>query len=149
MLAPWVEITRVGALGALSRRFSDTHVRPNTTYSYRLAAVRPDGTEVLSTVTTARTAPAALALQQNAPNPFNAGTNITFTLEARAPVKLDVYDIAGRRVRRLVNKPLEAGTRRAYWNGLNEHGVRVASGVYLVRLKAGSRVLTRRMVVLR
>jgi flagellar hook assembly protein FlgD len=64
-------------------------------------------------------------------------------------VKLDVLDVSGRHVRTLVYGDVEAGRRVAVWEGRDDHGLRVASGVYFYRLRAGAFVETRRMVLLK
>ncbi|MBM3238949.1 T9SS type A sorting domain-containing protein [Candidatus Poribacteria bacterium] len=85
--------------------------------------------------------PAKTALLANYPNPFNPETWIPYQLSAESDVTVEVYDIHGRLVRRFVLGMQRAGSyitkdRAVYWNGKNESGERVASGVYFYRLKA-------------
>jgi hypothetical protein len=87
--------------------------------------------------------PAECALHQNYPNPFNSSTQISFTLAAPKLVRLDVFDLLGRRVRTLVNSRLGSGTFKIRWDGLDERGVRVASGVYIYRLSSAGQSPTR------
>lgn len=87
-----------------------------------------------------------LALYQNAPNPFGGSTLVRFAVPRAAHVALAVYDVAGRRVASLVDRRLEAGTHSLEWDGRDASGVRVASGVYLVRLQAAGEVTSREMV---
>lgn len=89
------------------------------------------------------------ALGQNAPNPFEASTEIPFTLDAAGPVTLRVYDVLGRRVATLVDGELSAGAHSAAWSGTTEAGQPAASGTYIYRLEAGSQTLTGRMTVVR
>jgi len=71
-----------------------------------------------------------------APNPFNPMTTIAFELEQDGPCQLALYDLQGRLVRTLVAEERTAGPGEAIWDGLDDHGSRVASGVYLARLRA-------------
>ena len=96
--------------------------------------------------------PATTALLPNYPNPFNPDTWIPFDLSAAADVAVRVYDMKGREVRRVALGYLDAGTYRgrsdaAYWDGRNEFGESVASGVYVCELRAGEFVERRRMVI--
>ncbi|MBD3219745.1 hypothetical protein GF314_00760 [bacterium] len=68
------------------------------------------------------------------PNPFNPQTELTFELARAGRVELDVYDLAGRRVARLVASDLPAGLHHAVWSGRDDHGRPVSSGTYLARL---------------
>ncbi len=94
--------------------------------------------------------PRQTALHQNVPNPFNPTTTIRFDLAADGPVALRIYDVAGRLVRTLINGPGKAGGNQAVtWDGLNESGERVSSGIYFYRLEAGSQSFNRKMVVMK
>jgi hypothetical protein len=93
--------------------------------------------------------PDATFLKQNFPNPFNPSTTITFGLKEKARVSLNIYDAAGRLVRVLVDESRPAGRYEALWNGLDDSGIRVSSGVYFYRLAAGEFLETRKMVLLR
>ncbi len=93
--------------------------------------------------------PAVTALHPNVPNPFNPLTEIRFDLSSRGPVTLRVFDIGGRQVRTLVNETRPAGWYRVSWNGLDEAGARVASGIYFYRLETPSFSPSRKMVLLK
>ncbi len=91
-------------------------------------------------------------LGRNAPNPFNPTTRIAYTVPAGSgavPVKLIVYDLGGRLVRVLVDRPEPAGPGVATWDGTDSNGRPVASGVYFYQLRALSDRETKRMVLLR
>jgi len=105
--------------------------------------------EVLTDPTGAESAPLALALAQNHPNPFNPKTTIRFALPAAGPVELAVYDATGRRVRTLLSGPQPAGTHHVVWEGKDDGGHPLASGVYLYRLETEERVLSRKMLLLK
>ncbi len=92
----------------------------------------------------------AYSLYQNAPNPVNSWTSISYGLESRSHVELSIYDISGRLVRVLFEGEREAGVYSAAWDGIDGSGIDVKSGVYLYRLRTpGSSPLTRKMLVLR
>jgi len=93
--------------------------------------------------------PLVLELLPNTPNPFNPETVFRFALPEATQVKLAVYDLAGRQVRTLVDGLVPAGWQTARWDGRADRGERVASGVYFCRLEAGSRELSRKVVVLK
>jgi FlgD Ig-like domain/IPT/TIG domain/Beta-propeller repeat len=93
--------------------------------------------------------PGKIELHANRPNPFFGGTTIQYALTEPTQVHLAIYDIAGRRVRTLVNGVQGAVESRVTWDGRGENGVRVSAGVYFYRLEAGATVLTRRMSVLK
>ena len=107
------------------------------------------GTGVLEDLENREAGPEQFRLSPNYPNPFNAGTIIPFALADHGPVRMTVYNSVGRRVRTLVDGELPAGAHQAAWDGRDEGGEEVASGVYLVRLRAGSGTATRRLLLLR
>ncbi|MDH3252682.1 MAG: T9SS type A sorting domain-containing protein, partial [Ignavibacteria bacterium] len=93
--------------------------------------------------------PETFALYQNFPNPFNPSTEIMYDVAQPVTVTLSVHDLLGRSIRSLVSGPQYAGRYLVRWAGDDDKGSRVASGVYLYRLQAGSFVQTRRLVLLR
>lgn len=88
-------------------------------------------------------------LYQNSPNPFNPTTQITYQLPEAADVQLVVYNLLGQKVKTLVNAHQMPKTYRVTWDGTNEQGVKVASGVYIYRLKAGKHIATRKMILMK
>jgi hypothetical protein len=88
--------------------------------------------------------PAGFALEQNYPNPFNPSTTIRYELPMAAEVRLSVYDVLGREVSVLVNERRGAGVHEVRFDGS-----RLASGIYLYRLQAGSYVQTRKLALVR
>ena len=92
---------------------------------------------------------AAGALLRNVPNPFEQGTAIQFRLPESGAFSLRVYDVAGRLVRVLDGGRAAAGPREVAWDGRDDAGTPVASGVYFARLETATRVESRRMVLLR
>ena len=94
--------------------------------------------------------PTAFALGDNFPNPFNPTTAIRFELPREERVHLCVYDVSGRRVRKLIGgEHIPAGRVSVEWNGTDDTGRRVASGTYLYRLRAGAFDETRRMLLVK
>jgi hypothetical protein len=88
-------------------------------------------------------------LEQNFPNPFNPTTTLAFSIKSAANVNLAIYDVAGRRVRELVNERMERGAYRLAWDGRNDNGTIVSSGVYFYKLVAGSFIDTKKMTILK
>jgi len=82
-------------------------------------------------------APAAYALSKNYPNPFNPTTTIEFAIPVAGNVELVIYNINGQKVRTLVNETKDAGFYKTVWDGRNELGESVSSGIYLYRLVSG------------
>jgi hypothetical protein len=90
------------------------------------------------------------SLSQNRPNPFNPTTTIEFSVKERANVQLRIYNVAGQLVRTLVNEAKTPGeVHTATWDGRNDAGQSVSSGVYFYKLVAGSFVQTKKMVLLK
>jgi len=95
------------------------------------------------------TMPTEYDLSQNYPNPFNPTTTIRYELSVSSLVSIRVYDVGGRMVRELVDERRPAGVYGAVWNGRNDHGQRVSSGVYFYRIETERFASTRKMVLLK
>ncbi len=93
--------------------------------------------------------PQDYSLEQNYPNPFNAGTVIRFAQPVDGNVKIDVYNILGRKVKTLVDEFRSAGTHQTDWDGRSDDGVQVSTGVYFYRIMTDSFSSTRKMVLLK
>ncbi len=96
--------------------------------------------------------PKAFSLSQNRPNPFNPSTTVSYSIPDDSPelaVKLSVYNIRGQLVRTLVDDSQGSGTYSINWDGTDNGGKKISSGVYFYRLLAGDFVSTRKMVVLK
>lgn len=142
------------ARNGLDFSIADETVVPGATYGYRVDVEDHDGRRTLLetylvTFTGAPPRSFKLALGQNYPNPFNPGTAISYTLPARGRVVIEIFDVQGRLIRRLVDAIADRGPHAAPWNGLDDHGRTVESGVYFYRLTAQGSVLTRKMIILR
>jgi hypothetical protein len=92
---------------------------------------------------------ARATLRQNYPNPFNPSTIVAFDLPARERVRIEIYDVLGRRVATLTDRAFDAGRHRLIWDGKDDRGHPVASGVYICRLDAGAARDSRKMVLAR
>jgi hypothetical protein len=136
--------------------FLDSQVSDPGWYGYVLE-VAEDGGELhrAGVVTVLRSAPQRLQLHGAVPNPFNPSTRITFDLPAPrsaagdVPVRLDVLDLRGRLVRRLLVQSLPAGRHGVLWDGRDDGGREVSSGVYWARLQVADRVISRKLTLLR
>ncbi len=93
--------------------------------------------------------PEQLALAQNYPNPFNPATTIGYALPRPAKVSLKIYNLLGQEIATLVNDWRELGYYSIAWQGRDQAGQSVASGMYFVVLRVDERTLTRKMVLLR
>ncbi len=93
--------------------------------------------------------PDATFLSQNWPNPFNPFTRICFGLADQSHVSLSIYDVSGRLIRVLVDAPYQAGNHEEIWDGRDDSGRVIASGVYFYRFVAGDFVQTRKMMLLK
>ncbi len=148
-LKPWemlpVEIEDRGD----SYSFRDATCLPGLRYNYRVDIIEEDGRRVLFETGPLSVPEMPLVLYQNYPNPFNPVTRIEFYLPSRERVWLDVYNVEGKIVKRLL-----AGSERSqgkvieYWDGTDESGRKAASGIYCCRLRAGKISRTRKMVLL-
>jgi flagellar hook assembly protein FlgD len=86
--------------------------------------------------------PNAFALGANYPNPFNAGTAIPYVTSAPGSLELNIYDVRGALVRQLVSRSLPGGPHLTHWDGRDEAGRSVGSGLYVYRLVAEGKVQT-------
>ncbi|MFQ5870080.1 MAG: FlgD immunoglobulin-like domain containing protein, partial [Candidatus Zixiibacteriota bacterium] len=93
--------------------------------------------------------PKEFALYQNYPNPFNPATLIKFDLPRVTHVKLEIFNVLGQRVTKLVDEARNAGRYSLIWDGRNQSGEEVASGVFFYRIEAGDYTKVRKMTILR
>jgi hypothetical protein len=118
------------------------HVSRDGVYRPRWKVAVPDPVQL----------PRRATLQPNFPNPFNPSTRLSFDLPAGggSDVRLDIYDAAGRRVRSLFHGPMAGGSKQLEWNGRNDLGVPVSSGVYYAHLRIdGASVQTQKMALIK
>jgi YVTN family beta-propeller protein len=96
-----------------------------------------------------REKPSQFTLSQNYPNPFNQATKIEFTLAKSGFVNLNIYDILGRKVRTLVSERLSSGCKSVLWDGKDNSGNDVASGIYFYQLRTEDFSETKKLVLLK
>ena len=94
-------------------------------------------------------APLALRLEQNRPNPFNPSTAIRYTLPSAGEASLLIFDAGGRRVATLLDGPQPAGAQEVLWNGRDDAGNALATGMYFCRLQSAAGEETRKMLLLK
>jgi hypothetical protein len=147
---PFIELpSRAVSRDKWSFAFTDGDWQPNTSYWYRVVyRIGGEPKELFKTGPIATPA-LPLTLYQNTPNPFNPSTAIRYYLPVTCSVRLEIYDISGRRIAGLVNGEQEKGRYAVEWNGKDQHGNAAASGIYFCKLGAGKETVSRKMVLLR
>jgi hypothetical protein len=128
--------------------FTDADVTPGRGYTYQISVRDPDGefwSEPVSV--TVRLVNASLA--QNVPNPFNPTTTISFTLPASQDVSLTIYDAQGKVVRNLAGGVHSHGPHSVTWDGKDNNGNAVGTGIYFYRLVSGTFTESKKMVLLK
>jgi len=126
-------------------------------YTYFIEAVYEYGisdmmhTEVLIVVSTEEEpiVPIVTELLGNYPNPFNPDTNIQFNMSEAGLVTIEIYNVRGQRIRSLVNDQFDAGTHSVIWNGRDDNGREVSSGLYLYIMRTGDYHSVRRMTLMK
>ena len=93
--------------------------------------------------------PAIHQLGQNYPNPFNRATAIQYRITAPGQVGLDIFDLAGQKVRTLVDTYREPGFYQTSWNGIDEYGAEVSTGTYLVRLRINAFAASKKILLIK
>lgn len=145
-----------GRPGSTAYDYTDTAVQPGTSYEYRLQPVGRAGLALTAEPVVTRidyesgaVDGAAAVLYPNAPNPFAATTDIRFELRAPTRITLTIYNLLGRRIRVLVDEAFDRGRYTRTWNGRDDEGRAVPSGVYLYRMTAGATETGGKMLLLR
>jgi hypothetical protein len=130
--------------------FSDETCVPGSSYRYRVDVTDETGQRTLFETDAATVPKASLALYQNAPNPFHPTTAVRYYLPDVSVITISVYDIAGKLVKQLVDGEKQpAGIHEVEWNGKDDGGGVVSSGVYFCRMQAGTLTLSRKMILVR
>ncbi len=132
----------------LTYTFKDDTCRPNVSYRYLVEANLPTGREILF-YQSVKTPPLPLGLLQNIPNPFSSLTTIGYDVPGEDRVTIDVYNVLGRRVARLVDARKAGGRHTIDWNGTDAHGSPLSSGIYFYRIEWGGQTFSRKMILLR
>ena len=93
--------------------------------------------------------PNQLLLNPSYPNPFNPNTKISFTIPILSYVDLQIVDINGRKVKQILKNTLDPGTHSLSWNGANDNGVNMSSGIYFIILNVEGKVLSQKLSLIR
>ena len=115
---------------------------------YTLIYAWVNGVEYPGPVAVLKTEPYPLSIS-NYPNPFNPSTTISITLPKSSAVTLSIYDIQGRKVRTLAVGQFPAGNHTVLWDGADDSGSRVSSGVYFSRMDCGGNITVRKMLMIK
>ena len=120
-------------------------------YSYALSEreIQNIANETTNVDESSRSAiPVHTQLYQNYPNPFNSNTTIVYHLKEAGHVKIEIYDVLGKKVRSLIDAEKNIGAHQLHWDGKNESGETVASGLYLYKMKTSDFVAVKKIVLL-
>jgi hypothetical protein len=142
----------IATVDAGARSYRDESVDAGKTYHYELVVRTLDEDVYRSPIATVTMGARALALSQNHPNPFNPQTTISYDLpfvDESQRVRLSILDVSGRVVRTLVDEEQPGGSYAVEWEGRDDRGDAVASGVYFYVLDFGGERRSRRMVLLK
>jgi len=132
--------------------FTDKNVHDGTLYWYKVEEVSTEGESKFFgpiSVTGINPIPTEFALSQNYPNPFNPETTFGYQLPEECSVSIKVYTLLGQEVKNLVEEHRPGGHWTAEWNGTDNFGRKLPSGIYLLRMKAGSYTQIRKMTLTR
>ncbi len=142
-----VLIQGAGTTQAVHRySYTDAHIVPGTTYYYKLADVDFKGHLTLhGPVRLEVPLPSEYELLMNYPNPFNPETKITFRTREAGFVRVNIYNLQGQLVRQLVSGQYNPGTFSAIWNGKDDNGHAVTSGIYIYTMEANGFKQSRKM----
>jgi hypothetical protein len=133
----------------LSYSFFDSGTSPGNRYCYKVS-VLDDGRERILFETKEIDVPrGTMMLYSNYPNPFNPQTTISFYIPERTMVHMDIYSVNGSHVRNLISSILDEGLHRIGWDGCDNSGQRVVSGLYYCRLKTPNKTATKKLIVVR
>jgi hypothetical protein len=139
-----LSLSSLYSFGRLRGRIQGVSVSADREYN-----LEADAETITAILEEAAPTPAVLVLHPNHPNPFNAGTLITYESSQVARVHLAAYNLLGQRVRLLVNSTEPAGSHSVSWDGTDDRGQPLASGVYSVRLQSGGAIRHQRALLLR
>lgn len=141
-------IARVPGDGGDHFHFVDRNVGPGNSYRYQIGVVDADG-EFFSPIATVSVDAIKAELAQNSPNPFNPTTTIRFVLSETERVLVSIFDGNGKRVCTLLDGVRSYGPHEITWDGRDDEGASVSSGVYFYRLTAGAFTESKKMVLLK
>jgi hypothetical protein len=129
--------------------FTDDSAEKDISYRYRVTVLDENDEKVLFETGPVLAPAGTLALYPNYPNPFNPATVIRYDIPERSHVRLEIFDAAGRRLKTLVDDMQEKGPKTVSWNGIDNKGNMLASGVYFSRLTVGKETRSQKLLMLR
>ena len=130
--------------------FTDGTALPGSQYRYIVSVEDDSGIQELFRTDILAMPRRSFALHQNHPNPFNPITTIGYYLPEEGQVTLEIYDVAGRLVTRLLDGAVqEQGPNSSQWDGRDASGREIASGIYIYRLEFGKTLQSRKMLLLK
>lgn len=131
----------------------NVNLKNGTTTTYEVAnIVKIDFSDIMTRLEDAKKFASILKsfkLMQNYPNPFNPYTNIPYEIPKMGKVEVNIYDVNGRLIKNLVNENQQPGSYKIIWNGKNEKGIKVSSGLYIYQVKLERTTLSQKMVLLK
>ena len=129
------------------------HIQGIFTYSFGTFKVSVRGVDDVGTVSGINpdheAIPFTYQLKQNFPNPFNPETKIYFEIPEPQNVTLVIYNMLGQKVRTLINENFKAGQHVINWDGTNDQGIRMSTGMYIYRIKAGDFIAAKKMLMMK
>ncbi len=159
-LYPTLEGYQVFRNGTLLDEFSEyqqyymDYPEPTSEYSYHICAVydmgvsEPSNSFVYNPVSNDDPGlDLSFNLAQNYPNPFNPVTQINFSIPHSEHVELGIYNLKGQKVKTLINDQVEAGSHSVIWQGTDDNGTKVSSGIYFYRLKSSKNMQIKKMIL--
>ena len=140
------------AISGVSYSYKDSLITAGSTYYYKLEDIDLNGNSKFHgpiSVKVTGLVPTDYNLTQNYPNPFNPTTYISFSLPQAEKVKLEIYNLLGQKVITLLDNEMQAGSHTINWDGKNDRGEEVGSGIYFYRIAIGQFSQTKKMLLLR
>lgn len=147
-----VRLLIYGENGAVLPAGNHRFVKINSENGFNIEKVEfatSDGATIPAVMKGSGILPEGFALYQNYPNPFNPSTEIRFELPRTSEVELTVYNLLGQEIKTLTDGRLPAGSHSVIWDGTNNEGTAVSSGIYFYRLQAGEYLDRKKMVLLK
>ncbi|MBI5729858.1 MAG: fibronectin type III domain-containing protein [Ignavibacteriales bacterium] len=151
------QFAKVTDVNSNATTYTDAAVTAGQQYFYRVrgfnsninSSYSNEATVTITDVNGEEAIPTSFALYQNYPNPFNPSTTIKFAVPNTAQVAIDIYDLNGQKIAAIMNEEKAAGYHTVSWNGKNNKGADVTSGIYFYTIRAGSFTEVRKMLLLK
>ncbi|MCU0646011.1 MAG: T9SS type A sorting domain-containing protein, partial [bacterium] len=136
--------------GKANFAYQDRAIDAGITYYYKLEDICLNGRKkFLQTITVTAPQPEKYCLYQNFPNPFNSLTYFKYEIPIETRVRIEVFNVLGRKLKTLVDEDKEAGFYTVYWDGIDDQGKSVVSGIYFYHMSTTKFNMTHKMIVVR